>query len=133
MLALNGTDVRILEGSPFRRFLSRPLFGSEVLATSKKIRETRGWRRCPRYSGPWTRCSRRRRRKLAISRRSRPIMKDLWHFSIVSRTDRPASVRVLEHPRFRAGYDFLQTAMRFGELDAEVGDWWRRFQTGECE
>src|SRR5690606_35652927 len=34
---------------------------------------------------------------------------------------------LLEHLRFRAGYDFLLLRCEAGELPAEVGDWWTRF------
>ena len=42
--------------------------------------------------------------------------------------------RLLEHPRFRAGYDFLLLRCESGELDAALGEWWERFQhAGEAE
>ena len=34
----------------------------------------------------------------------------------------------LEHPRFRAAYDFLLLRAESGEVDAELGEWWTRFQ-----
>jgi poly(A) polymerase len=36
--------------------------------------------------------------------------------------------RLLEHPRFRAAYDFLMLRCESGELDMEVGQWWKIFQ-----
>jgi len=67
--------------------------------------------------------------KLAIPRRFTTDMKDLWALQqrLEQRTGR-RPFRVLEHPRFRAAYDFLQLRCDSGELEAEVGDWWRRFQ-----
>ena len=42
--------------------------------------------------------------------------------------------RLLEHPRFRAGYDFLRLRCASGELDHVLGEWWERFQrAGEAE
>ncbi|MNC90741.1 Poly(A) polymerase I precursor [compost metagenome] len=42
--------------------------------------------------------------------------------------------RLLEHPRFRAGYDFLLLRCESGEADAALGEWWERFQrAGETE
>jgi poly(A) polymerase len=35
---------------------------------------------------------------------------------------------VLESPKFRAGYDFLILRCESGEVDAELGQWWTRFQ-----
>jgi poly(A) polymerase len=36
--------------------------------------------------------------------------------------------RLLEHPRFRAGYDFLLLRCASGEVDPAIGEWWTRFQ-----
>jgi len=42
--------------------------------------------------------------------------------------------RLLEHPRFRAGYDFLRLRCESGELEHALGEWWERFQrAGEAE
>jgi poly(A) polymerase len=35
--------------------------------------------------------------------------------------------KLLEHPRFRAGFDFLLLRCESGELDAELGNWWATF------
>jgi poly(A) polymerase len=39
------------------------------------------------------------------------------------------SLRVLDHPRFRAAYDFLLLRAAAGEVDQEVADWWTEVQT----
>ena len=36
--------------------------------------------------------------------------------------------RLLEHPRFRAGYDFLRLRAESGEIPGELAEWWERFQ-----
>lgn len=36
--------------------------------------------------------------------------------------------RLLTHPRFRAGYDFLLLRAESGEVDQALADWWTRFQ-----
>ena len=129
MLALNGTDVRILEGKPVSPgFLFAALLWHEVLATSKKIRET-GMAPMPALFLAMDQVLETQTAKLAIPRRFTTDMKDLWALQhrLENRSGR-RPFRVLEHPRFRAGYDFLQLRCDSGELDAEVGDWWRRFQ-----
>jgi poly(A) polymerase len=40
---------------------------------------------------------------------------------------------MLEHPRFRAGYDFLALRAESGEAPGELAEWWRRFQDGTPE
>ncbi|MCC6532879.1 MAG: polynucleotide adenylyltransferase PcnB [Burkholderiales bacterium] len=129
MLALNTTDVRILEGKPVSPgFLFAALLWHEVLATSKKIREG-GMAPMPALFLAMDQVLDTQTAKLAIPRRYTTDMKDLWALQqrLENRTGR-RPFRVLEHPRFRAAYDFLQLRCDCGELEAEVGDWWRRFQ-----
>jgi poly(A) polymerase len=40
---------------------------------------------------------------------------------------------LLEHVRFRAGYDFLLLRCASGEIDAEIGEWWSAFYDGEAD
>ncbi len=37
-------------------------------------------------------------------------------------------LRILSHPRFRAAYDFLLLRVEAGEVTADIGEWWTRFQ-----
>ena len=38
------------------------------------------------------------------------------------------ALRLLEHPRFRAAYDFLLLRAESGEIDPELADWWTELQ-----
>ena len=72
------------------------------------------------------------RGKLAIPRRFDATMKELWllqpRFLQRSGT-RP--YRLLEHPRFRAAYDFFELRARSGDAPLDVAQWWERFQEVE--
>jgi poly(A) polymerase len=37
-------------------------------------------------------------------------------------------LRLLEHPKFRAAYDFLLLRAESGEIDPEIAAWWTRLQ-----
>jgi poly(A) polymerase len=129
MLALNSTDVRILEGKPVSPgFLFAALLWHEVLAESKKVREA-GVAPMPALFQAMDQVLETQTDKLAIPRRFTTDMKDLWALQqrLENRTGK-RPFRVLEHPRFRAAYDFLQLRCDSGELDVELGDWWRKFQ-----
>ena len=66
--------------------------------------------------------------KLALQRRIASDMRDIW--SMQPRFERrtgKAPYKLLEHPRFRAGYDFLLLRCESGEIDTELGDWWTAF------
>ena len=41
--------------------------------------------------------------------------------------------RLLEHPRFRAAYDFLALRGESGEVAGPLVEWWTRFQTESAE
>jgi poly(A) polymerase len=129
MLALNNTDVRILEGKPVSpAFLFAALLWHEVLAASKKHHET-GMHVMPALYTAMDQVLDAQTEKLAIPRRFTADMKEIW--ALQSRLENRSGrrpFRVLEHPRFRAGYDFLQIRCDSGEIDADLGDWWRRFQ-----
>jgi poly(A) polymerase len=57
-------------------------------------------------------------------------MKDIWAMQprFEQRSGRRPH-RLLELPRFRAGYDFLLLRCESGEIDKELGEWWTRFQS----
>lgn len=70
--------------------------------------------------------------KLALQRRIGSDMRDIWAMQPrFERRSGKAPYKLLEHPRFRAGYDFLLLRCASGELDAEVGEWWSAFVDGE--
>ena len=129
MLALNNTDVRILEGKPVSPgFLFAALLWHEVLATSKKIRES-AVPPMPALFQAMDQVLETQTHKLAIPRRYTTDMKELWALQLrLENRSGKRPFRVLEHPRFRAAYDFLQLRCDSGEVHAELGDWWRRFQ-----
>jgi poly(A) polymerase len=72
--------------------------------------------------------------KLAITRRIAADIKDIWILQprLENRAGR-RPLRVIEQPRFRAGYDFLLLRAESGELDHELADWWRDFIEADAE
>jgi len=77
----------------------------------------------------------RQLRRLAIPRRFSLPMRDL--IAMQPRFERRAgrrALRLLEHPRFRAAYDFLRLRAAAGEIDPALADWWAQLQemTGDA-
>jgi poly(A) polymerase len=65
---------------------------------------------------------------LALQRRIASDMRDIW--AMQPRFERRTGKgphKLLENPRFRAGYDFLLLRCGSGEIDAEIGEWWTAF------
>jgi poly(A) polymerase len=71
--------------------------------------------------------------KLAIHKRFSSDMREIWGLQhrLEKRSGRSA-MKLLEHQRFRAGYDFLLLRCESGELDASVGQWWTDFIEGDA-
>jgi len=67
-------------------------------------------------------------RHTALPRRHSLPMREIWEMQqrlTVIAGKRP--LRLLAHPRFRAGYDFLLLRAESDEQAAELADWWTRF------
>jgi poly(A) polymerase len=59
-------------------------------------------------------------------------MRDIWAMQPrFERRTGKSPYKLLEHPRMRAGYDFLLLRCASGEIDAEIGDWWTAFIEGD--
>ncbi len=74
------------------------------------------------------------REQLAIPRRHDGMIKEVW--ALQPRFEQRAGsrpFRLLEHPRFRAGYDFLLLRAESGEVPQELADWWTGFQDANEE
>jgi poly(A) polymerase len=66
--------------------------------------------------------------KLAIPKRFSITMKEIW--GLQPRFEQRAGqrpFRLLEHERFRAGYDFLLLRCESGELPMALAEWWDEF------
>jgi poly(A) polymerase len=71
-------------------------------------------------------------RSISLPKRFSTVSRDIWQLQ--HRLDRRMGKRafkLMEHPKFRAGYDFLllRGEIEGGEI-AELGDWWTAFING---
>jgi len=134
MLALNKTDERVREGkgvSP--AFLFAALLWHEVLA-AWRLREANGMKPVPALHEAMDEVISAQVEKLAIPRRFTTDMKELWELQLrmLNRAGK-RPYRLLEHPRLRAGYDFLQLRCESGEVELEAAQWWDDFMRGSEE
>ena len=129
MMALRNTDERITNGKPVSpSFLFASLLWHEVLAAWKKL-EADGMPPVPALFEAMDQVTQVQAGKLAIPRRYGADMKEIWVMQprFLQRSGR-RPYRLLENPRFRAGYDFLLLRCASGEVDAAIGEWWTHFQ-----
>ncbi|MEJ2763989.1 polynucleotide adenylyltransferase PcnB [Photobacterium sp. MCCC 1A19761] len=70
---------------------------------------------------------------IAIPRRFTTTARDIWQQQLrFSRRSGKRSFKMLEHPKFRAAYDFLEMRGQFEGKDvATLAAWWRDFQSAD--
>ena len=127
-LSLDNTDQRVRQGKPVSPgFLFATLLWHEVLA-AWEIRKAEGEPLYPALFAAMDQVLEQQAGKLAITRRIAGDIKDIW--ALQPRFDKRAGkapYRVIEQPRYRAGWDFLRLRAESGELPMELADWWERF------
>lgn len=66
----------------------------------------------------------------SIPKRFVNVIREIWllQYRLPRRYGKRA-YRILEHPRFRAGYDFLLLRAKIGDENSELATWWTEFQT----
>ncbi len=127
--ALRTTDLRIAQDKPASpAFLFGALLWPQVLQRWHAL-EAAGEKPQPALFLAMDDVLDAQRVQLSIPRRYDGMMKEIW--ALQPRFEQRGGqrpYRLLEHPRFRAAYDFLLLRAESGEVDAELGDWWTRFQ-----
>ena len=134
MLALKNTDERIRQDKPVSPgFLFAAMLWHEVLATWKNL-ENRGVHSVQALHQAMDQVISMQAERLAIPKRFSAVMKEIWSLQprFLNRSGKRA-FRLLEHPRFRAAYDFLLLRCDDAEVDAELGNWWTAFQNADPE
>jgi poly(A) polymerase len=134
MLALKNTDDRILAGkSSNPSFLFATLLWHEVLKAWESYQE-QGHNLIPALHMAMSEIIDEQAKKLAIHNRFTATMKEIW--GLQPRFEQRVGKRpfgILEHPRYRAAYDFLLLRCESGEIDAELGEWWTQFADANGE
>jgi len=134
MLALDNTDQRVRAGKPISPgFLFATLLWHEVLAQWEKIK-AQGELPIPALYAAMDEVLDSQAEKLAITRRIAGDIKEIW--ALQPRFESRAGKRpygLLEHPRFRAAYDFLLLRAEAGEIGSEPAVWWTAFQNADGE
>jgi poly(A) polymerase len=128
--ALRSTDERVRAGkSVSPGFLFAALLWPEVLA-EWKVLEEKSMPPIPALYQAMDHVMKAQAGKLAIPHRYGADMREIWALQprfLQRAGKRP--YRLLEHPRFRAGYDFLLLRCQSGEIEPALGEWWERFQS----
>jgi poly(A) polymerase len=131
-LALANTDERIRQGKPVSPgFLFASLLWHQVLE------KWEAYRAAGEYPIPALHLAADdvldgQTEKLALQRRIATDMRDIWAMQPrFERRSGKTPYKLLEHPRLRAGYDFLLLRCASGEVDPELDEWWTEFMQGD--
>jgi len=129
MAALASTDERIGAGkSVSPGFLFAALLWPEV-QEEWKVLEGKGMPPIPALYQAMDHVMGAQAGKLPIPHRHGADMREIWAMQPrFSQRSGKRPYRMLEHPRFRAGYDFLLLRSQSGDADSLLGEWWERFQ-----
>jgi poly(A) polymerase len=129
MAALRATDERLAQDKPVSpAFLLAALLWGQVEKNLEKF-EAHGQPTIPALHSAMHEALDAQRESLAIPRRFDATMKELWLLQprfLQRGGNRP--YRLLEHPRFRAAFDFFELRAQSADAPQDVAKWWDRFQ-----
>ncbi|RDU95027.1 polynucleotide adenylyltransferase PcnB [Trinickia dinghuensis] len=130
-LALNSTDARVKAGKGVSPgFLFATLLWHDVQQRAQQY-EANGEFAVPALHHAMDDVLDMQTEKLAIHKRFSADMREIWGLQarLEKRSGR-SPLKLVEHQRFRAGYDFLLLRCESGELDPAIGAWWSSFLDG---
>jgi poly(A) polymerase len=131
-LALSNTDERIHQGKTISPgFLFAALLWHQVNQRWAHYQD-KGEAPIPALHTAADDVLNRQTESLALQRKMTSDMRDIW--AMQPRFERrvgKAPYKMLEHPRMRAGYDFLLLRCAAGEVDESLGEWWTEFMRGD--
>ena len=126
--ALDNTDLRIAEGKPVTpAFLFAALLWQSV-EDETQTNVANGLSPVEAVQFAADTVISKQVARIAMSRRFTSITREIWALQprLMRHTSKRAP-RLVEHPRFRAAYDFLLLRAAAGEPVQEAADWWTNF------
>ena len=132
--ALANTDARIAEGKAVTpAFLFAALLWEPVRQEATRLMEE-GMGELQAWQLAGQEVVNRQVSRIAFPKRFSIQSREIW--TLQTRLDKRSgrrAVRLLEHPRFRAAYDFLLLRNEAGEALQELCEWWTAFQADDQE
>ena len=126
---LKNTDERALAGKPLTPTFLFALLLYGPIAREIESTPPEHWHELHTILDACDRAIREAQKHMSIPRRFSLGVREMFAFQ--PRLEHPRgrrSLRVLEHPRFRAAYDMLLLRAEHGLAPREIADWWTRIQ-----
>lgn len=127
--ALENSDNRIAEGKTVTAYFLFAAFLWEPVQILAKEKMAQGLVEFMAYQEAASEIISRQVKSTALPRHISMAMREVWNLQPKFNTrfgSKPS--RLLNHPRFRAGYDFLLLRAETGGADIEVANWWSKYQ-----
>ncbi|MFD2191990.1 polynucleotide adenylyltransferase PcnB [Pistricoccus aurantiacus] len=130
--ALDNTDQRIREERPVTPAFLIGAFLWPGVTRRRAGMEAEGLPAIPALHSAAQQAITRQLQHVSIPKRFSMPMREIWELQqrLPSRRGKRA-LQSLEHPRFRAAYDFLLLREEAGELAPGLGHWWTAFQEAD--
>jgi len=132
LAALRATDERLAADKPVSpAFLLAALLWGRVQKNLRRL-ESQGQPAVAALHSAMHEALEAQRDSLAIPRRFDATMKELWILQPrFAQRGGQRPYRLLEHPRFRAAYDFFALRAASANAPQEIARWWERFQDAD--
>lgn len=129
---MRATDERIAEDKPVTpAYLFAVLLWPAVIEELATVPEGEQWN-VGAVQAAGDRIAAEQVQRVLIPKRFSLPMREIWALQArFQRRQGKRPWRLLEHPRFRAGLDFLGLRAVSGEAVGELADWWRQFEQAD--
>ncbi len=128
-IALENTDIRIREGKPVTpAFIFAVLLWFPMIELSKKLQES-GMDPLPALEKAMSIVISEQNKIISVPKRYTQVMREIWllQYRFAKRFGGRA-FNLLQHPRFRAAFDFMAIRALAGDEAMEIAQWWTTFQ-----
>lgn len=132
-IGLENTDTRIRDNKPITpAFVFAVLLWFPLLDRAKTLQKEENLPPLPALEKAMSQIIVQQNQVVSIPKRFTQVMREIWllQFRFPKRLGGRAS-NLLQHPRFRAAYDFLALRALAGDESMELADWWTRFQEAD--
>ncbi|CEG57007.1 polynucleotide adenylyltransferase PcnB [Legionella fallonii] len=131
-IALENTDTRIRDNKPVTpAFLFAVLLWFPMLELSKKLQSS-GLDPLPAIEKAMSLILSEQNKIISIPKRYTQVIREIWllQYRFVKRQGGRA-YNLLQHPRFRAAFDFMALRALSGDESMEIAQWWTSFQEAD--
>ncbi len=133
--ALENSDSRVAEGKTVTAYFLFAAFLWDAVKTYAEEQIEKGVPENIAFQAAANELIAEQVKRISLPRQITLAMREVW--SLQPRFERRRGskpYRLLNHPRFRAAYDFLLLRIETEGVDPELGEWWTQFQAaGESE